>query len=418
MHLIHRKTCRVCGSSALTPIINIGEQNLQGSFIKPGKELPPIRKISTTLMRCDPTKDEQACGLLQMEHSVPPEILYSAYWYRSGTNNTMRVHLKGIVDEVVEMSNLENGIVLDIGCNDGTLLNNYPSSFKKFGVDPSDIIPVSTNDLKIIRDLFPSEELSKTLKGRKLDIITSIAMFYDLENPIGFCKEIKNVLSPEGLWVFEMSYMPSMLKMNSYDTICHEHLEYYSLAVIEYILSKADLKVVNATLNDINGGSIRCFATHTDNFNFKNEVYYNNMLTLRQNEFDLELDTDKPYKNFQDRINVHKDELNTLLKTLKKEGKSIHIYGASTKGNTILQWCGIDHRIIDYAAERNPDKYGAITLGTDIPIISEEESRAMKPDYYLVLPWHFKKEFVEREAETIRNGTKLIFPLPTVEVIG
>ncbi len=417
MHLIHRKTCRVCGSSALTPIINIGEQHLQGSFIKPGKELPPIRKISTTLMRCDPTRDENACGLLQMEHSVPPEILYSAYWYRSGTNDTMRNHLKGIVDEAIETSKLQNGIALDIGCNDGTLLSYYPPSFKKFGVDPSDIIPVSSDDIKIVRDLFPSEELSKTLKGRKLDIVTSIAMFYDLEDPIRFCKEIKNVLAPEGLWVFEMSYMPSMLKMNSYDTICHEHLEYYSLAVIEYILHKADLKIVNATLNDINGGSIRCFATHSDNFMFKSDEYFNNILTLRQEEFDLELDTDKPYKNFQDRINVHRDDLNSLLKSLKREGKSIHIYGASTKGNTILQWCGIDHRIIDFAAERNPDKYGARTLGTDIPIISEAESRAMNPDYYLVLPWHFKKEFVEREAETIRNGTKLIFPLPSVEII-
>jgi SAM-dependent methyltransferase len=418
MHLKHRKTCRVCGSSSLTPIINIGEQHLQGSFIKPGKELPPIRKIPTTLIRCDPTRDEKACGLLQMEHSVPPEILYAAYWYRSSTNDTMRAHLRDIVTEVLEMSKLETGIVLDIGCNDGTLLNNYPKSFEKYGIDPSDIIPVNSANLSIIKDLFPSDELLDYLQGKTVDIITSIAMFYDLEDPINFCKEIKRILSPEGIWIFEMSYMPSMLKMNSYDTICHEHLEYYSLAVIEYILDKAELKVLNATLNDINGGSIRCFATHKDNFSNKNEDHSRNLLKLRQDEFDLELDTDKPYKNFQDRINVHRDELNSLLKSLKKDGKKIHIYGASTKGNTILQWCGIDHRIIDYAAERNPDKYGAITLGTDIPIISEAESRSMKPDYYLVLPWHFKNEFVKREAEIITSGTKLIFPLPTIEIIG
>jgi SAM-dependent methyltransferase len=416
MHLGHRKTCRVCGSSALTTVINLGEQYLQGSFVKPGKEEPPLRKIPLSLVRCDPTKDENACGLLQMQHTVPPEILYSAYWYRSGTNQTMRNHLKGIADKGALKVSKDNAHVLDIGCNDGTLLKSYPKDFVKFGVDPSDITQEVTGDnITAIQDIFPSKELTKVCRGEKFDIITAIAMFYDLEDPVGFCQEIKKVLADDGLWIFEMSYMPSMLKMNSYDTICHEHLEYYSLAVLEYILRQADLKIIDAELNNINGGSIRCYATHIDNFYFKNQEAQQRIGKLRQEEFDLELDTDKPYKNFQDRINVHKEELNSKLKYLKKEGKKIHIYGASTKGNTILQWCGIDSRIIDVAAERNPDKYGAYTLGTDIPIVSEAESRAMKPDYYLVLPWHFKEEFLKREEETIKSGVGMIFPLPNLE---
>ena len=241
-------------------------------------------------------------------------------------------------------------------------------------------------------------------------------MFYDLEDPVAFTRSIKEILAPDGVWIFEMSYMPTMLKMNSYDTICHEHLEYYSLAVIEYVLHAAGMKVFNCALNTINGGSIRCYATHAENFRYKSDEFNHNIKRLRQEEFDLELDTDKPYKNFQDRINVHRDELNLLLRKLKKEGKKVHIYGASTKGNTILQWCGIDNRIIDFAAERNPDKYGARTLGTDIPIISEAESRALGPDYYLILPWHFREEFLQREDEVRRRGTKFIFPLPTVEI--
>src|SRR4028119_84862 len=417
MHLGHRKTCRVCGSSALTPVINLGEQYLQGSFVKPGKEEPPLRKISLSLVRCDPTKDERACGLLQMEHTVPPEVLYSAYWYRSGTNETMRNHLQGITEEAASLIGKSNARVLDIGCNDGTLLKCYPQNFIKFGVDPSDVAQEITGDITAIQDIFPSEELTKVLQGEKFDIITSIAMFYDLEEPVSFCKEIKKALAPDGLWVFEMSYMPSMLKMNSYDTICHEHLEYYSLAVLEYILKQADLKIVDAVLNDINGGSIRCYATHLDNFAFKKQEAVTRIKLLRQAEFDMELDTDKPYKNFQDRINVHKEQLVSLLKMLKKEGKSIHIYGASTKGNTILQWCGIDNRIIDVAAERNPDKYGAYTLGTDIPIVSEADSRAMKPGCFLVLPWHFMGEFLKRAEDTLRRGVGLIFPLPNVEII-
>ncbi len=399
-------------------MINLGEQYLQGSFVKPGKEMPPIRRIATTLVRCDPTRDERACGLLQMEHTVPPEVLYSAYWYRSGTNNTMRNHLRGIADEASAIIKKPKATVLDIGCNDGTLLSYYPSEYRKIGIDPSDVAQGIKSDVTVVQDIFPSAELDNVLKGGKCDVITSIAMFYDLEDPVAFSRGIKNILAPEGIWIFEMSYMPSMLKMNSYDTICHEHLEYYSLAVIEYLLKAAGMRIFNATENSINGGSIRCYAAHDDSFfMFRSEAYQTNLRNMRQEEFDLELDTDKPYRHFQDRINVHRDELNTVLRKLKKDNKKIHIYGASTKGNTILQWCGIDSRIIDVAAERNPDKYGAKTLGTDIPIVSEEDSRAMNPDYYLVLPWHFKEEFIEREKETLNRGIGLIFPLPTIEVI-
>jgi SAM-dependent methyltransferase len=418
MHLIHRKTCRVCGSAALTPVIDLGDQYLQGLFVKPGRELPPQRKIPMSLVRCDPKRDEKACGLLQMEHSVPPEILYSTYWYRSGTNSTMKNHLKDIAEDVAAIVNKPAAMVLDIGCNDGTLFNFYPRGYKKFGVDPSDVAQgIDKDTATVIQDVFPSSELTTRVGEGKFDIITSIAMFYDLEDPIAFAKGIKSVLSPEGIWVFEMSYMPTMLKMTSYDTICHEHLEYYSLAVIENILKRSGMKVFNVSHNNINGGSLRCYATHADTFKYKNKKFSQNIQRMHQEEFDLELDTDKPYKNFQDRIGLHRDELQALLRKLKKEGKTIHIYGASTKGNTILQWCGIDNRMIDFAAERNPEKYGALTLGTDIHIISEAESRAMSPDYYLVLPWHFKEEFIEREKEVLDKGIGLIFPLPSIEII-
>ena len=421
MHLTRRKTCRVCGSSALTQVVNLGEQNLQGSFVKPGKEMPPLRKIPTSLIRCDPMRDESACGLLQMEYTVPPAILYSAYWYRSGTNSTMTNHLHSIADEAISVLGERPEIVLDIGCNDGTLLNAYPHDCEKWGVDPSDLVLGIDKKIKLVRDFFPSSLLLSNLqnndKSDKFDIITSIAMFYDLENPVAFARAVKYVLSINGIWCFEMSYMPHMLSSTSYDTICHEHLEYYSLAVIENILHRSGLKLINASINDSNGGSLRCYAIHEHNNRIYPKEYSDNINALRQSEFDMELDTDKPYRNFQERINVHRDQLMTLIKGLRASGKRIHIYGASTKGNTILQWCNLDYRMIEAAADRNHDKDWARTLGTDIPIMSEERSRAMKPDYYLVLPWHFKKEFIEREQEMIKNGTKFIFPLPTIEIV-
>lgn len=417
MHLTYRKTCRICNSSALTKVIDLGEQHLQGSFVKEGKENPPLRKISTELVRCDPTIDEKACGLLQTAISVPPEVLYSSYWYRSGTNQTMRDHLKGIATCATDLVGKKKATVLDIGCNDGTLLNYYPDEFVKYGVDPSDIAQKVEGDVKVIQDIFPSTELNSVLKGSHIDIITAIAMFYDLESPVSFVKNIKAMLSDDGIWIFEMSYMPAMLEMNSYDTICHEHLEYYSFAVIEHLLSRGEMKVFKVEFNAINGGSIRCYATHVSNFKFKSNEFRQTLKQVRQQEFDLELDTDKPYKNFQDRINLHKEELSSLLKGLKRDGKSIHIYGASTKGNTILQWCGIDNTTIDYASDRNPEKDGAKTIGTNIPIICEEESRAMNPDYYLVLPWHFKEEFMDREKEMLDKGVGFIFPLPEIEIM-
>ena len=416
MHIRKRTTCRVCGSSSLKKVIGLGPQYLQGSFVKPGKEMPSMRKIDCSLVRCNPEEDENACGLLQMEHSVPSEILYAAYWYRSGTNNTMRNHLKDIVDSVVStVPDMKHPLVLDIGCNDGTLLNYYPKHFIKYGCDPSDVAQ-EVKEATVVQDIFPSEELFKLLEGKKLDVITSIAMFYDLEDPVEFVKGIKRFLSAQGVWVFEMSYMPRMLELDSYDTICHEHLEFYSLAVLENILELGGMKVFKISFNEINGGSIRCYATHKENSRHDNKENYQLINETRHKEFDLELDTDKPYLAFQQRIEKLKTELHSLLVRLKAEGKKVHVYGASTKGNTILQWCNIDNSLVECAAERNPDKYGATTLGTNIPIISEADSRAMNPDYYLVLPWHFKAEFLEREKEALNKGTGFIFPVPVIEI--
>ena len=417
MHIRKRTTCRVCGSTSLKKVIDLGPQYLQGSFVKPGKEMPSARKIDCALVRCNPEEDENACGLLQMQHSVPSEILYAAYWYRSGTNNTMRNHLKDIVDSVANtIPNIKHPLVLDIGCNDGTLLGYYPKHFIKYGCDPSDIAQ-EVKEATVVQDIFPSEELFKMLEGKKLDVITSIAMFYDLEDPVSFVKGISRFLAAKGVWVFEMSYMPRMLELDSYDTICHEHLEFYSLAVLEKILAMGGMKIFKISFNEINGGSIRCYATHKENSRRNGKDSMQLINEIRHKEFDLELDTDKPYFAFQQRIEKMRKDLYELLVKLNNEGKKVHVYGASTKGNTILQWCNIDHSLIEYASERNPDKYGARTLGTNIPIISEEESRSKNPDYYLVLPWHFKDEFMEREKEAFEKGTGFIFPVPTISII-
>lgn len=402
----------------MTPLIDMGSQYIQGTFLKSGCENPPLQRIPMRLLKCNPMEDQSACGLLQMEYTVPSEVLYSSYWYRSGTNTTMRNHLRSIAETVASLIESRSARVLDIGCNDGTLLRAYPTGFEKYGIDPSNMVQEAGDGIHSVRDVFPSERLLSVLDGRKVDAVTSIAMFYDLECPTDFAQALRNVLADDGIWVLEMSYMPTMLEMNAYDTICHEHLEYYSLKVVENILRRVGLKLFRAELNGINGGSIRCFVCHDEHSGYIRPEWEEGLRNLRQQEKDLELDTDGPYRIFQDMINAHREQLQALLVDIKRQNKTIHIYGASTKGNTMLQWCGIDHRLIDCAADRNPDKYGATTPGTNIPIISEDESRAMKPDYYLVLPWHFREEFLEREAEMLRSGTRFIFPLPEISVVG
>jgi len=410
--------CRVCGNPNLHHVINLGEQYLQGSFVKPGCQNPPMRKLPTELVRCDLDSYENACGLLQLANTFPQEILYANYWYRSGTNQTMRDHLRGIAEQARAYAPARQNLsVLDIGCNDGTLLACYPETFTRYGVDPSDIARSIPAPTRVINTVFPSPETAAALGQHKIDIITSIAMFYDLDDPVTFAAGVRDLLAEDGVWVLELSYMPLMLVRNSFDTICHEHLEYYSLSALEQIMARANLKIFKVELNEINGGSIRCYVKHEMGKVQNTPEDRDFIRWLRIHEFEMELDTAKPYAQFQQRIERLRDATVQLLTDIRSRGERIHVYGASTKGNVLLQWYGLNRLWIEAASDRNPDKDGAHTLGTDIPIVSEEKSRNMRPDWYLVLPWHFKLEFLQRERETIRSGVKMLFPLPSLQVV-
>ncbi len=240
-------------------------------------------------------------------------------------------------------------------------------------------------------------------------------MFYDLEVPLEFVKNIKQILHKNGIWILEQSYLPTMLVMNSFDTICHEHLEYYAFGQIEWMLKRNQLKTIDIEFNFVNGGSFKIYVAHENSMHSPDS---NAIKTAIANERSLKLDTEKPYVEFCRRVEKIKRELNTFLKTEKAEGKKIFVYGASTKGNVLLQYFDLDSSLITAAADRNPEKWGCRTPGTNIPIISEADARKAKPDYFLVLPWHFKQEFIEREAEFLKTGGKFIFPLPEIEIAG
>ena len=410
----HRRTCRVCGSPRLRPVVDLGRQCLQGAFLKPGHPAPPDRRWPLRLLRCE--AEGGGCGLLQLGVSVAPELLYADYWYRSGTNATMRGHLAGIAAEALALCPDDSPSVLDIGCNDGTLLSCFPRGSRRVGVDPSAAAGAGEGGV-LLRGSFPSEPVLAALPEGGFDVVTTIAMFYDLEDPCAAAAAIAACLKPGGVWILEVSYLPLMLLRNAFDTICFEHLEYYSLRVLETVAARAGLRVFRAALNDINGGSLRCYLCHAgvDDKGGPEDAAF--LEALRRREAAMGLDRDAPYLEFQARCEALRDGLFARLRAIRAAGGTVHVYGASTKGNVLLQWCGIGPGLVDCAADRNPEKAGATTLGSGIPIVSEETSRALRPDWYLVLPWHFRQEFLERERRTVEAGTKLLFPLPAIEVV-
>ena len=419
MKLKSRDSCRICGSKNLTSILNLGDQYFANYSSKSSDVVPFKEKIPLELVRCDKSLDPESCGLVQLRHTTPPNLMYDRYFYRSGINQTMTNNLNEIAKQAISKINLnQNDIVIDIGCNDGTLLQNYKElPVRSVGFDPAkNMVQFSKQTgATIITEFFSAEEFIKNYGDEKAKIITSIAMFYDLENPNKFVGDISKILHHDGIWILELSYLPLMLSQNAFDTIVHEHLEYYHLDALEFVLSKFNLKVVDIQLNDINGGSFRVVVQHKEKSIDNKSLEH--ITELREKEKNLSLHTNLQFDAFIKRINDEKDKLVTFIKNEVSRGKTVHCYGASTKGNTLLQFYDLDKKLVQFIADKNPDKWGRRTIGTDISIISEEESHSMNPDYFLILPWHFIKEFKEREKDYLKNGGKLLVPLPQFKVI-
>jgi len=407
--------CRIC-NHPLKDVLDLGDAHMS-SYINDTAPLVS-RKTPLSLKRCD-TSNQNACGFVQLGHTVPGYILYNNYFYKTGINESMVKHVKELADKGISYSKASSSdLIVDIGCNDGTLLKHYvDSGFKKvMGFDPAKNISKSSKETGaiVIEDYF---HYNAVLKKTKAKLITSIAMFYDLDDPHTFVDHIKKSLCPTGgIWVTEQSYLPSMLEANSFDTICHEHLGYYTFFVLEKLLEYHELEVIDVFLNDVNGGSFQVYIAHKGNIEISEEAN-KRMHELRVNEFNMKFDTDEPYNDFAGRIEANKKKVMDFLWTEKNAGKKIFAYGASTKGAITLQYYGIDSNLIEACADRNEDKWGLKIIGSEIPIISEQEARKQNPDYFFVLPWHFIDGFIEREKEFLARGGQFIVPMPELKIL-
>lgn len=406
------KSCRVCGNTELIPVLDLGEQYLTGTFPRT-TDGANLTKGPLRLVKCH--GGMAACGLLQLEHSYDPSEMYGEnYGYRSGLNGGMVKHLKSKVTRILDSIDLQPGdLVVDIGSNDGTTLGFYPESLTLVGIDPTagKFADFYRKDIHIIPDFFSGKKINDAFPGKKAKIISSFAMFYDLERPIDFASEIQQALHSDGIWVFEQSFLPSMLTTTAYDTVCHEHVEYYGLAQIEWILEKVGMQVIDAELNDTNGGSFSVVAARKNSTHKVNEK---NVAAVRKVEFDADLASLNTYSDFAQRVAHSKDELIAILKKYKSDGKRVCGIGASTKGNVILQYCGFGVSDIEMIGDINSDKFGSFTPGSWIPIRNETEVLDSRPEVLLVLPWHFRKFFV---SNPLFAGRNLLFPLPQLEIV-
>jgi NDP-4-keto-2,6-dideoxyhexose 3-C-methyltransferase len=417
--VIIRNTCRVCDGQ-FDPVLSLGDQYVS-NFLLP--EQPDGAKAPLELVLC------KRCALLQLRHTVPGDAMYQNYWYRSGTNQTMRNALADIANTSERLMNLRAGeAVLDIGCNDGTLLASYETkSIFRIGFDPAANLAASSRKVadRVVSGFFEAEEFERDpdLNTRRPKIVTSIAMFYDLEDPNKFVSDIKSIMHPDGVWVVQMSYLPLMLKQHDFGNICHEHLEYYSLESLEYLLKLHDFVVSDVQLNDVNGGSLRVFIRNrcADGTLLGDAAYRglaaDRVSAMRAQEARMGLGEPRTYLEFATWVERIKDDVSRFIGERVHSGKKVAVYGASTKGNVMLQYFGLDHDMITSASERNPDKWGKVTVGTRIPIVSEEEARTAKPDFFLVLPWHFVEEFRDREKNYLLDGGRFIVPLPHFTLI-
>lgn len=404
------EACRICGNIHLVRVLDLGEQMLTGVFPKSKDKNITVGPLC--LVKC--TGGSDVCGLLQLEHSYDLGEMYGEnYGYRSGLNASMVKHLHSKVGKILERIDLRDGdLVVDIGSNDSTTLQAYPPSGPiLIGMDPTgvkfrDYYP---SHIQLIPDFFSSSLLKDRFPGKKAKVVTSFSMFYDLEDPTAFMKEVHEVLADDGIWVFEQSYMPTMLETNSYDTVCHEHLEFYALHQIKWMADRVGFKILDVELNDVNGGSFSITVSKSNG----DESVPPSVQKILDSEREMGLDTLAPYEDFAERAVKSKQDLLKFIETAHAEGKKVAALGASTKGNVLLQYCGLTEKDIFCVGDVNPDKYGCYTPGTWIPIISEDKLLAMNPDYLIVLPWHFRKFF---EGSKKFSGMHLVYPLPKLEI--
>lgn len=400
------KKCRSCEGMNLNEAISLGQLYL--SDFTESNQYPP--RYPLDLVFCGD------CGLVQLKETTPRELLYTnRYGYKSGVTKTMCEELEDIAQNSKKYVNgSRDKILVDIGANDGTFFKYFGKDYIKIGVDPLKKFAKEMHESAdiVISDYFNLKSFRKFAGNYKADIVSSIACFYDIENLNDFVRQVKSILKPDGVFVIQQNYLVGMLEQNAFDNIVHEHITYFSLTSLDNLLRRHGLEVFDVEKRNINGGSFRTAIGRNGLRSIEKSVK-----KMKRYEESINLNGKKIYNNFSKRVKKNGEKVNKFIKREVKKGKSVYLYGASTRGNTLIQHYKLGRNLIKRAVERNPEKWGKYIASSQIPIISEEQARKDKPDYMLVAPWHFKDEFLRRERDYLDRGGHFIFPLPAMEII-
>lgn len=403
--------CRSCGSKRVKQILDLGMHPWCNAFLsksEKGKE----KKYPLNLCRCE------KCTLLQIDYTVPKETMFSDHTYVSGTTKTLTTHFRDLAKENIEQFNLkETDFIYDIGGNDGTQMRQYVDLGIKNSINvesAKNIADISIqNGITTIVDYFNEPLVENILdegKFKKAKLINASGVFFHLEELHSVIKGIKLLLKDDGVFVVQCMYAGDMIDNLAFDGIYHEHLCYYTLYSLEYLLRQYGLVVFDAYHSDIHSGSIIVKVKKEECKKYKTSKRYYELKFK-----DTKYVSEDAVLEFAEKVRNSKGILKKRLKELKNQGKSIYCYGAPAKGNTLLNYMSIDSKIIDKVVEINHLKTGLFTPGTHIPIVSEIE--ADRPDYYLLLSHNFKKEIMEKNKNIIKKGTKFIIPFPELEII-
>lgn len=412
----YRLSCRGCGSLSLIPLFSLGNLCLCNMFVRPSDE--EVR-VPLDLVMCD--RWREGCGLVQLRHTTPGDLMYRQYWYQSGISSLMREHLSALAQKAETLAGVTRGdIVLDIGCNDGTTLRGYETpGIERVGFEPNQLYrKAAKSGAFVINDYFNAGAFQKAFGRRKAKLVTSLAMFYDLEEPARFIADVRACLAPEGLWVLELHYLGTMIEDNGFDAVVQEHVTYYSLNSLRRLLQTGGFRVDDVELNGMNGGSFRLYVRHKTARAAPPAGGRARVSALDKRERAMRLEDPATYAAFERRVRRERDRLLAFLRKARAAGRTTYVHGASTKGNALLQYYGLGPDLIAGAADKNADKWGLHTAGSLIPIMSPEAVARQRPDYLLVLIWHLLDEVRDQWADWVEAGGRLLAPLPVFKVIG
>lgn len=405
-NFIYRTKCRICGSKKLVDFCDLNTTPLADEF--------PIKKTQKEKQYPLIVKICSKCFLVQLVIDVDPKVLFgkSYAFYTMGSPSAV-AHFKEYAATLKkELSTHSKGNVMEIASNDGTLLGEFNSKVR-IGVEPASDVAKYANEhgIKTLPRFFDTETAFKLLKDYgHFDLIMANNVLAHVENLHEFVRLTKNLLKKDGVFVFEVQYLPYLLFRNQFDHIYHEHRCYFSLYALSHLLADEGLKIVKAVDVDAQGGSLRVYACR----NTSTRKADRSAVNLLEQEYELGLTNIKTYMGFQSRVDYIRIKLREMIDKLKKEGKTVIGYGASAKGNTLLNYCNIGSKDISCIVDRTPYKIGKYSPGKKLPIVL---SVGEPNDYYLLLVWNYLDGVLARERNYRKQGGKFIVPIPYPQIV-